>query len=206
MIKIILSAFTGLLLLASPTVASTTKIAPTSYMELPDDSTILVRGQLITAIQNLDEGIGLKQARNKLRGVDLLLCVHLECELFKIYGNLVRKGESSTNMDNRLLSFKLKEKLIAYQVKELPKMRVAYAKAIHDILKADIYIRTSSKTKTFNFTAEMIKSEDDMLKLNTAFAEDLCLLRFNKAVYKQKRQDIESDCYTMDSPADSVLF
>ncbi len=206
MIKIILSAFTGFLLLNTPTFASTTKVSTMAPIELSDDSTSLLREQLIAAIKHCNNGLEFKKARKEIHGAELLFCIRIECELFRFYGDLVRKGEYSNILENKRLALNLKYKLTEIQISELPEMRVAYKKAILGIVRANIHIRVSKNTKTFNFTSEMISSEEDILKLNTAFLEDLCLLRFDKAVYKQKRQDIESDCFTIDSPADSVLF
>lgn len=200
MLNILTIALSGLLLLAN-----IEKDMP-AHQSVSIDSNLTLRDQLKISIENCKNGIDLTAVRDHLHGKDLLYCLGLECEIFKTYGDVVRSGQESDDHENKVLAAELKNRLIAIQIKELPTMRVAYMRAMSELLKkTDSKIKLSNKTKTFNFTCSKLNSEYDRYKIHAVCFEVLLSLRFTQANYKQYKTDKPS-CYTIDSQGDFELY
>jgi hypothetical protein len=164
-----------------------------------------------TLFQKENQSLATKAATSKEESLNQILRGHIE-DLDKSYkkddirsnpiglqgeilmmaakASVIQKSDTSSNKEDKILGQKLKAKLIDFQKKELPNIRVAYAEYLRKTLwDKDIYVDINDKNSLV-LTGHAFYQNANIKTMNETIQDMLRLLRFKKVFYKQyKEQD-----------------
>ncbi len=167
-----------------------------------DESDIL-KVKISNAIKDLNRG-------DDISNVDLtsLQGINTALSIFKIYAQLVRDGNLSSDKETLMLTRQLKNKCIASQLKNFPKIRRAYYKLTKDQLwELDIDVTISGKSNSILiFTGGYFAANANIKQTQEALHGMLASLRFKQTQYRWYKGQEEYTYYIIKSNSDSMLI
>lgn len=182
---------------AIETNTSLSSVKPNSKLQTTDD----LKEQLKREISSFDKPFDNSNYNETVEALQI------ERALFIVWANLIYKGENNTDEENQKLAAYLKKKVIALQIKEFPRMRVAYCDVVAKKLwENDVYASTQGGTNgIINFTGGLFAANKNIQETQTLFHEILIEFRFKEARYRWYKEADEYTSYKIDSSKDNVL-
>ncbi|WP_090500132.1 hypothetical protein [Pedobacter terrae] len=167
-----------------------------------DESDIL-KVKISNAIKDVNRGDDISSVDlTSLKGINTALSI------FKIYAQLVSDGNASSDKEILILAKQLKNKCIASQLKNFPKIRRAYYKLTKDQLwELDIDVTISGKSNSILiFTGGYFAANANIKQTQEALHGMLDSLRFKQTQYRWYKGQEEYTYYIIKSNSDSVLI
>ena len=130
-----------------------------------------------------------------------------EIVLFSAWAEAIKRAEESDNVEINKLAKKLKEKVVALQVKEFPMLRKEYAKIINkNLWENDIDVYTNGdKNQYINFTGATFAANKNKKDFQNELHKNLKIFRFNQSRYRWHKGQGEYTYWTIYDGKDSDL-
>lgn len=160
---------------------------------------------LKTRLENNIKSLNNDDLSKDIKSVDEIV---IAVAIFKAYISIIREGQSSENAAEQKLAKELEQKVSKSQVKNFPKLRLAYCKLIKEKLWVnDIDVNISgAKNTTLQFTAGIFAANKNILETQNALAEMLSNLRFKQTQYRWYKGEDEYTYYNIKSSKDSEVL
>ena len=133
--------------------------------------------------------------------------VQMELLLFGVWQQIINTGELSSNPENQKLTKKLKDKVVAMQIKEFPQMR----KEIANVMKEKLWeenIKVSclgSGNGTLDFVGGAFASNKVIKQTQETLSDLIHMYRFKRIQFRWIPSADEYTYYSIESPKDSEL-
>lgn len=133
--------------------------------------------------------------------------VQMEVVLFGVWARIINQGEASSNPEDQKLAKKLKDKVVARQVKEFPQMRKEIAKVMKEKLwEENIEVKCfGNGNATLDFVGGSFASNKIIKQTQETLSEMMNMYRFKRTQYRWIPSADEYTYYSIDSPKDSEL-
>lgn len=133
--------------------------------------------------------------------------LQVEIALFSVWANIIREGENNIDIENKKLANTLKNKVVARQVKEFPKLRKAYGKVIANKLwENNIYVSTTGPANTIiNLTGGLFADNKNIAETQKILSEVLIQFRFKDVTYRWYKGADDYTYFNLETPKDSVV-
>lgn len=127
---------------------------------------------------------------------------------FVFAAGLIQDADKSPDQEIVRMGKQLRKKIMAQQRKELPKLRQAYAKALHNIVISDNVEcwLSNDNTAQINFFSPSFKDRQKSKNFQDGILEELQHLRFKRANYFWRKGQTDYAYYHVNSPDDSELY
>jgi hypothetical protein len=160
-----------------------------------------LKEQLVREIKSLDKPFDSKNYRGTVEGLQM------EVVLFSVWANFISEGETNKDKEVNKLSIELKKKVIALQIKEFPKMRSNYGKAVADKLwENNIYVSTQGgKSEVINLTGGVFANNKNIKDTQQTLLEVLTQFRFKEVRYRWYKDASEFTYYKVEAPKDNEI-
>jgi hypothetical protein len=134
--------------------------------------------------------------------------LQMEVVLFSLWASVIDKGANSMDKENKKLAAGLKRKVIARQVKEFPKIRGNYGKALADKLwESNIYASTEGHTNgIINLTGGIFANNKNIAETQQTLLEVFTQFRFKEVRYRWYKGADEFTYYKLETPKDSEVI
>jgi len=131
----------------------------------------------------------------------------MEDVLFAVWAIAIKEGEGSLDEDTKGLTNNLKNKVVALQVKEFPKIRQAYCSlAATKLLENNIYISTEgSKDDILILTGSFFADNYNIKEIQKILTVILTQFRFKEVRYRLNNSADNIISYNLASPEDREL-
>lgn len=171
-----------------------------------DTSKVTSEVALKTRLENNIKGFEKESSLTKnLKSLDDIFIV---LAVYKSYYVIIKEGKESTDNDEKKLAEKLEQKVSNSQVKDFPKLRLAYNNILKEKLwenNVDVKIG-GSKNTVLSLTAGYFASNKNIKTTQETLHEMLANLRFKQANYRWYKGEDEYTYYTIESAKDSEVI
>ena len=132
----------------------------------------------------------------------------MEIVLFSFWASVIKKGDSSIDSETKKLAADLRSKVSARQVKEFPKMREEYGKAMAQKLwESNIYVSTEGITDgIINLTGGLFANNKNIAETQKTLHDVLNQFRFKQVRYRWYKGADEFTYYKLESPKDNEII
>lgn len=146
--------------------------------------------------------------QEKYEKVTDLQTLQIKVMLFNVYGKLIKEADSLGTDEDKRLSKQLKQKVIALQISEFPKMRANYIEIAKKTLwESDIEVESKSKDNSrIRFIGGLFAANRNIKQTQEKLHENLYLLRFKRSEYLWIPSADEYDYYDISSPKDNEII
>lgn len=133
--------------------------------------------------------------------------IQLEIVLFGAWAEMIKDAEKSGDAEIKRDGKAFKNKVIALQKTEFPKLRKSYGEFIKgELWREDIEVTMKGNgSSTLEFVGGTFASNQNKEDTQKTLREILTQLRFKRVNYKWYKYDDEYTYYSMDTPADGEL-
>lgn len=133
--------------------------------------------------------------------------VQMELVLFGVWANIIREGEASLDDQNKKLTAILRQKVLALQISEFPKMRKAYIDVVASKLwENDIIVTVEDYGYTVvNITGGIFANNKNKKQMQETLFTNLNLFRFKQVRYRWYKDADEYTYYDLSVPKDNEL-
>jgi len=127
--------------------------------------------------------------------------------LFKTYANLIKEAYNSKDSENIRKAKLIEGKVKALQIKEFPKLRMAYYDNIqHGMWEQDIDVKISGKSnQNLEFVGAIFASNKNKQEAMNMAREIIENLRFKRVIFKWYKDEDEYTYYDLKTPIDSKI-
>lgn len=177
--------------------SSTTGTAPTKEQTLQE-----LKEQLQREITSFEKPFNSSTYRGTVESLQM------EIVLFSFWASVIKKGDSSTDSETKKLAADLRSKVSARQVKEFPKMREEYGKAMAQKLwESNIYVSTEGITDgIINLTGGLFANNKNIAETQKTLHDVLNQFRFKQVRYRWYKGADEFTYYKLESPKDNEII
>jgi hypothetical protein len=167
-----------------------------------DNKSSTLESKLTKEIESIKKGIDFTSYRGNITSLQI------ETTLFKLWSDMIKEGQSSTNQNEVKLSNEMKKLVEKIQVKELPLIRKEYVDIVKEKLWEDnITVSCSGRgNNTINLESGRYFSNKVIAKDQETISEIIKTFRFKKSTYKAYDGQDEFTYYTLDTPNDNELY
>lgn len=160
---------------------------------------------LKTRLENNIKSLNNDDLAKDIKSVDEIV---IAVAIYKAYVSIVREGQLSENPEEQKLAKELERKVSKSQVKNFPKLRLAYYKLIKEKLWVnDIDVNVGgAKNTTLQFTAGIFAANKNIQETQNTLSEMFSNLRFKQIQYRWYKGDDEYTYYNIKSPKDSEVL
>jgi hypothetical protein len=153
-------------------------------------------------IKSLEKDNDLTKNVESIDGIVIILA------LYKSYYIIIKEGKESQNQEEKDLAKKLEQKVSSSQLKDFPKLRLAYFKIMKDKLwENDIDVKIGGKKNTIlSLTAGYFASNKNIKSTQETLHEMLVNLRFKQVNYRWYKDEDEYTYYDVESAKDSEVI
>lgn len=139
-----------------------------------------------------------------LKSIDDIIIV---LAVYKSYYIIIKEGKESTNNDEKKLAEKLEQKVSNSQLKDFPKLRLAYNNILKEKLwENDVDVKIGgSKNTVLSLTAGYFASNKNIKTTQETLHDMLVNLRFKQVNYRWYKGEDEYTYYTIESAKDSEV-
>lgn len=161
-----------------------------------------LESRLTTEIESIKNGVDFSIYRGDIQKLQI------ETSMFKLWGDIIREGQSSSNPNEVKLSNQLKSQVVKIQTKELPILRKEYVDIVYNKLwEENIKVTSSGRgNTTINMTGGKFFNNKNKSEVQNTISEILSLFRFKQSTYRGYDGQDEYTYYTLETPKDSELF
>lgn len=158
--------------------------------------------KLTKEIESIKKGIDLTEYRGEV------IKLQLETTLFKVWSDLIKEGQSSSNPKDVKLSNELKKLVLKVQEKELPLIRKDYVEIISQKLwEENIKVSGSGRgTTIINLSGGTFLNNKNKSEVQKTISDILKNFRFKQSNYRAYESQDEYTSYTMETLKDSELY
>ncbi|WP_210149380.1 hypothetical protein [Chryseobacterium scophthalmum] len=178
-----------------------------NYKPLKSDTNKVVSEvPLKTRLENNIKGFETESGLTKnLKSVDDIIIV---LAVYKSYYIIIKEGKESTDNDEKKLAEKLEQKVSNSQVKDFPKLRLAYNNILKEKLwENDVDVKIGgSKNTILSLTAGYFASNKNIKTTQETLHEMLTNLRFKQVNYRWYKGEDEYTYYKIESAKDSEVI
>ena len=172
--------------------------------EVSNEDTIKLKESIEREINSINKGIDFSKYQKSHESLKW------ELILFNVWAQRIEEGENSDDIDVQNLAEELKNKVIAIQIKEFPKLRKLFLKygKQQAATKTDTNIKMSidgSDNGYINFIDEIFMLESQAKILHETIESTLIDYRFRQARYKKYEGDEGYIYYDLNSPYDREI-
>jgi hypothetical protein len=158
--------------------------------------------KLTKEIESIKKGIDLTGYRGEI------IKLQLETTLFKVWSDLIKEGQNSSNPKDVKLSNELKKLVSKVQEKELPLIRKDYVDIISQKLwDENIKVSGSGRgTTIINLSGGTFFNNKNKSEVQKTISDILKNFRFKQSKYRAYESQDEYTSYTMETLKDSELY